>query len=273
MSCRTIPKVIFDSLLKYAKEGNAECQNYIGYYIIEGETPEGVEIHEDPVELIRQSAEQGWPAAQYNLGLLYEQGYYVDEDGAKAFEWYLKAAMQGSTEGMTSVGMCYYNGIGVTPDLRKALSWLNKAAMSKDARAQLLVGEIYAKDHRCQHKDKALMWFCEAAKHDLTRDAVLKKFVFVPPFYGPLPMGSISINLKDLQIDEEADWYPPYPDPMTEEEFAALLEKAKAGDVPAMCHVADCYKVGNGTEVNVEQLIYWGNRYLDAIHGETPHEE
>jgi len=273
MSCRTIPKVIFDSLLKYAKEGNAECQNYIGYYIIEGETPDDVEILEDPVELIRQSAEQGWPAAQYNLGLLYEQGYYVDEDGAKAFEWYLKAAMQGSTEGMTSVGMCYYKGIGITPDLDKALAWLNKAAVSKDARAQLLLAEIYAKDNRCKDKDKALFWFCEVANHDMIRDAELKQFVLVPPYYDQLPPESMSINLQDLRVDEEADWYPPYPDPMTEEEFAALLEKAKAGDVPAMCHVADCYKVGNGTKVNVKQLIYWGNRYLDAIHGETPQEE
>lgn len=345
MSERTIPKVIFDSLLKYAKEGNAECQNYIGYYILEGEVPEDVEINEDPVELIRQSAEKGWPAGQYNLGLLYEQGLYVDEDGAKAFEWYLKAAKQGSVEGMTSVGMCYYNGIGVTPDLDKALSWLNKAAEVKDSRAQLLLAEIYAKDNRCKDKDKALFWFCEVAKHDLTRDAELKKFVLVPPYYDQVPPQPqlwykvvlhfsdidmlcifplkdqhvqilhdeveklreanelteeeiktgvygegvvdcidwngyvnlyettqmryeypVSIDLEHPLTRNELDFYPPAPDPLTAEGFQKLLEKAKQGDVIAMSQVADCYKCGNGTERNKEQMIYWGNKYLDSIN-------
>ena len=345
MSERTIPKVIFDSLLKYAKEGNAECQNYIGYYILEGEVPEDVEINEDPVELIRQSAEKGWPAGQYNLGLLYEQGLYVDEDGAKAFEWYLKAAKQGSVEGMTSVGMCYYNGIGVTPDLDKALSWLNKAAEEKDARAQLLLAEIYAKDNRCKDKDKALFWFCEVAKHDMIRDAELKKFVLVPPYYDQVPPQPqlwykvvlhfsdidmlcifplkdqhvqilhdeveklretdeltddeiktgvygegvvdciewkgyvslytttqmryeypVSIDLEHPLTRNELDFYPPAPDPLTEEGFQKLLEKAKQGDVIAMSQVADCYKCGNGTERNKEQMIYWGNKYLDSIN-------
>jgi hypothetical protein len=29
--------------------------------------------------------------------------------------------------------------------------------------------------------------------------------------------------------------------------------------------VADCYKCGNGTEKNTEQMIYWGNKYLDSV--------
>ena len=345
MSDRIIPKAIFESLLKYAKEGNAECQNYIGYYIIEGETPEGVEINEDPIELIRKSAEKGWPAAQYNLGLLYEQGYYVEEDGAKAFEWYLKAAKQKSTEGMTSVGMCYYKGIGVTPDLDKALSWLNKAAEEKDSRAQLLLAEIYAKDNRCKDKDKALLWFCKLAEHDPIRDAELKKFVLVPPYYDQVPPQPqlwykvvlhfsdidmlcifplkgqhvqilhdeveklreagdlteeeiktgvygegvvdcidwkgyvslytttqmhyecpVSIDLEHPLTRDELDLYPPAPDPLTEEGFLKLLEKPKQGDVIAMSQVADCYKCGNGTKRNQEQMIYWGNKYLDSIN-------
>ncbi len=256
---RTIPKAIYESLLKYAKEGNAECQNYIGYYILQAETPEGVEIHEDPVELIRQSAEKGWPAAQYNMGLLYEEGYYVDKDEQQAFEWYNKAAQQGSTEGMTAVGMCYYNGSGVQAYLKQALSWLTKAAEEGDMRAQLLLAEIYAKDERCKNKNKALHWFCKVAKKDPIREAELRQFVLVPPYYDQVPPEAYT----------EPDWYPPLPEPMTEEKFQVLLEKAKQGNVIAMCHVADCYKVGNGTEKNIEQMIYWGNKYLDEIHKRT----
>jgi TPR repeat protein len=241
--------------------------------------------------------------------------------------------------------MCYYNGIGVTPDLDKALSWLNKAAEEKDARAQLLLAEIYAKDNRCKDKDKALFWFCEAAKHDMIRDAELKKFVLVPPYYDQVPPQPqlwykvilhfsdidmlcifplkdqhiqilhdeveklreagdlteeeiktgvygegvvdcidwngyvnlyettqmryeypVSIDLEHPLTRNELDFYPPAPDPLTEEGFQKLLEKAKQGDVIAMSQVADCYKCGNGTERNKEQMIYWGNKYLDSIN-------
>ena len=339
-----IPKAIYESLLKYAKEGNAECQNYIGYYILQAETPEGVEIHEDPIEMIRQSAEKGWPAAQYNLGLLYEQGLYLDKDERQAFEWYCKAAQQGSTEGMTAVGMCYYNGSGVKAYLKQAISWLTKAAEEGDMRAQLLLAEIYAKDDRCKNKNKTLYWFCKVAEKDPLREAELKQFVLVPPYYDQVPpepqlwykvvlhfsdidmlcifplknahaqilydemekmRGAgelteeeilsgvygegvvdcidwqwyvdryettqmryeypVSIDLGHPLTRDEMDFYPTTPDPLTPEQFEQLLEKAKHGDVIAMSQVADCYKCGNGTEKNTEQMIYWGNRYLDNV--------
>lgn len=343
MDC-TVPKALYEDLLKYAKEGNAECQNYIGYYILQSETPEGVEINEDPIDLIRQSAEQGWPAAQYNLGLLYEQGYYVEKDEHLAFEWYSKTAEKESTEGMTAVGLCYYKGMGVTHDLEQALTWLTKAAEGQDMRAQLLLAEIYAKDERCHDKDKALHWFCEVAEKDPIRDAELKKFVLVPPYYDQVPPEPqlwykvvlhfsdidmlcifplkdkdvqtlndekekiqaageltdeeiqsgvygegivdcidwqwyvdryettqmryeypVSVDLEHPLTRDELDWYPPAPDPLTEEGFQKLLEKARQGNVIAMSQVADCYKCGNGTEKNQEQMIYWGNKYLDSM--------
>ena len=248
-------KAVFETLLKYAREGNAECQNYIGYYILQAETPEGVEVNEDPVEMIRLSAEQGWPAAQYNMGLLCEEGFFVKKDEQKAFEWYSKAAKQRCLEAMTALGLCHYKGVGVPVDLANALSWLTRAAEEKDSRAQLLLAEIYAKDERCLDKDKALYWFCQLAKDDPIRGAVLQKFVLLPPYYDQLPP----------EAHYEMDWYPPYPKMLTQEEFYDLLEKAERGDVIAMCQVADCYKEGNGTERNIEQMIYWGNKYLDSM--------
>ncbi|GAP72834.1 hypothetical protein SAMD00024442_45_17 [Candidatus Symbiothrix dinenymphae] len=43
----------------------------------------------------RTSAEGGYDAAQYNLGLLYEFGYGVKKSKKEAKEWYRKAAEQG----------------------------------------------------------------------------------------------------------------------------------------------------------------------------------
>lgn len=42
-------------------------------------------------------AEQGLPAAQYNLGRMYDYGYGVDQNYELAVEWYRKAAYQGYT--------------------------------------------------------------------------------------------------------------------------------------------------------------------------------
>ena len=44
---------------------------------------------------LRASAEQGWPEAQYQLGLLLEAGTYAGKDPAGARAWYRRAADQG----------------------------------------------------------------------------------------------------------------------------------------------------------------------------------
>ena len=64
----------FEGTLKRAKEGNALSQNLLGLWILHGDLPEGVEVDEDPFELIRMSAEQGFAAAQYNMGVILETG-------------------------------------------------------------------------------------------------------------------------------------------------------------------------------------------------------
>ena len=46
----------------------------------------------------RKAAEQGDAAAQYNLGIMYEEGTGVKQDFAEAAKWYRKAAEQGDTE-------------------------------------------------------------------------------------------------------------------------------------------------------------------------------
>ena len=173
----------FEGTLKRAKEGNALSQNLLGLWILYSQLPEGVQVDEDPFELIRLSAEQGFAAAQYNMGVINETGCFggkvVDtEEQKQAFEWYRKAANQGCAEAMTSVGWCLYKGIGVESNLSDALSWLKEAATKGDLRGQLLLAEIYAKDERCYDKDEALYWFCQLAQHESLRTPELIGYAF-----------------------------------------------------------------------------------------------
>ena len=163
----------FEGTLKRAREGNALSRNLLGLWILHSQLPEGVEVSEDPFELIRLSAEQGFAAAQYNMGVILETGLggkIADiEEEKQAFDWYRKAADQGCAAAMTSVGWCLYKGIGVEPNLPDALSWLREAATKGDLRGQLLLAEIYAKDERCNNKDEALYWFSQLARHESLR--------------------------------------------------------------------------------------------------------
>ena len=173
----------FEGTLKRAREGNALSQNLLGIWILNSQLPDGVEVEEDPFELIRLSAEQGFPTAQYNMGVIYETGCLGGKvadakDEKLAFAWYRKAANRGCAEAMTAVGMCLYKGVGTEPNLSDALSWLKEAATQGEQRGQLFLAEILAKDERCCDKNEALYWFCQLARHESLRNPELTGYAF-----------------------------------------------------------------------------------------------
>jgi len=60
----------------------------------------------------RPLAEQGFTAAQFNLGQLYANGQGVPQDYVQARQWWEKAAVQGDVEAATNLGTLYLNGQG-----------------------------------------------------------------------------------------------------------------------------------------------------------------
>ena len=87
-------------------------------------------------------AELGDAEAQYNLGVMYDQGASVDRDLAMAAGWYLKAAKQGFRDAQTNLGMMYYHGEGVPCDHSEASKWLQLAADSGDTEATALLRKM-----------------------------------------------------------------------------------------------------------------------------------
>jgi len=55
----------------------------------------------------RIAAEQGYPDAQYNLGVMYENGQGIAKDEAQAVAWYRKAAEQGFAPAQFNLGVMY----------------------------------------------------------------------------------------------------------------------------------------------------------------------
>ena len=77
-------------------------------------------------------AEQGDASAQYNLGLMYQNGQGVPQDYKTAVKWYTLAAEQGYASAQNNLGTMYGNGTGVIQDNVYAHMWWNIAASSGD---------------------------------------------------------------------------------------------------------------------------------------------
>ena len=90
-------------------------------------------------------AKKGDIDAQYNLGLMYDNGYGVKQDYKKAFEWYEKAANQGIAKAQHNLGVMYERGQGVKQDYKKAFEWYEKSAIQGIANAQHNLGVMYSK--------------------------------------------------------------------------------------------------------------------------------
>ncbi len=112
----------------------------------------------------RPLAEQGNADAQYNLGVMYNNGQGVPEDDAEAVKWFRKAAEQGYAEAQSNLGAMYGKGQGVPQDYAKALRWYRKAAEQGYAIAQGNLGFMYEMGQGVPlDYAQAHMWFGLAA--------------------------------------------------------------------------------------------------------------
>jgi TPR repeat protein len=80
-------------------------------------------------------AELGDAEAQYNLGVMYDEGAGIERDLARAAEWYRKAAEQGFVDAQINLGMMYYHGQGFARDDAEAAKWFGRAASQGDREA------------------------------------------------------------------------------------------------------------------------------------------
>ena len=87
------------------------------------------------VALIRPLAERGFAFAQFNMGVLYDNGQGLPQDDAQAMVWYRKAAMQGLPQAQVNLGIMYEQGEGVPVDNVEAYVWYALADSQGDARA------------------------------------------------------------------------------------------------------------------------------------------
>ena len=128
-------------------------------------------------------AEQGEALAQFNLGLMYENGEGVKQDKVKAVKWYRQAAEQGLAQAQFNLGNMYANGRGVKQDDVESVKWHRQAAEQGYAKAQAILGFSYLLGKGIQvNKSLAKEWFGKACDNGEQRGC---------EYYGKLNRGEM----------------------------------------------------------------------------------
>ena len=118
----------YNFFIKYA-ENNKIAQFYLGQMY-----EDGYYVKKDSniaVDYYKKSAANGYCNAQNVLGLLYEKGKLVDKDLKKAYLLYKEAAEQDYGPAQNNLGLMYAKGIYISVDYEKAYKYFKDAERNK----------------------------------------------------------------------------------------------------------------------------------------------
>ena len=146
---------------------------------------------------MREKAESGNAAAQYNLGQFYFHGLRgLVEDRKEAARWAQLSADGGDEDGLSLLGYCFLGGWGVKEQNRLGLAYLMEGATLGSEYGCSLVGDAFAEGYYGLPKNAKLAtkWYlkmpaCRSkSSDDATRVkaiAWVRKNAVSPP--GPAP--------------------------------------------------------------------------------------
>ena len=148
---------------RLAESGNARAQYNLAMMYANGY---GVERdYAEAVKWYRKSAEQGVATAQNNLAGMYANGYGVERDYAEAVKWYRKSAEQGVATAQNNLAGMYANGYGVERDYAEAVKWYRKSAEQGDTTAQNNLAGMYANGYGVERDyAEAVKWYRKSAE-------------------------------------------------------------------------------------------------------------
>lgn len=86
-------------------------------------------------------AENGHVSAQFNLGVMYDEGRGVDASRDEAIKWWTKAGEQGDIQAQHNLALLYI--AGGDGNYEKATLWLKRAADSGSIPSQYSLGRMY----------------------------------------------------------------------------------------------------------------------------------
>ncbi|WP_110688064.1 tetratricopeptide repeat protein [Salinicola aestuarinus] len=101
---------------------------------------------EKGIRMMSEAGEAGYLKAQVELAKIYyfSRGHAEVKDYEKAAYWFSKAANSGDGLSMLNLSQLYLNGRGLEEDQEKAFYWINKAVDEEAATSFGVAGDFYA---------------------------------------------------------------------------------------------------------------------------------
>jgi TPR repeat protein len=106
----------------------------------------GYGVKKDPMkayELLSLSSSQNYPDALFSLSLMYSEGEIVEKDLKTAFALMERAAIRNLVSAQFNLGVMYFNGLGTYKDYIKAARWYETSAKQNYALAQFNLALMY----------------------------------------------------------------------------------------------------------------------------------
>ncbi len=112
-----------------------------------------------------EDTENRHPRAKMILGVLYMDGKYVEQDYAKAIEWFREATEDGDFKAPRYLGLMCENGQGMPDDPQIAFECYKLAAERGDITGEYLLGQMYENGKGTEADiDKAIEWYRKSAE-------------------------------------------------------------------------------------------------------------
>ena len=131
---------------------------------------------------LNQAAQEGLAKAQFELGVMYENGQGTDVDRALAMQWYEKAADQGLAEAQFNYGYMLMAGDG-EQEKADGLNWIKKAADQGDEAAVEYLGAMETeadKKRRIEAAEKKRKAFAAGIRKMARIHVIISNFTRLP---------------------------------------------------------------------------------------------
>ncbi len=242
------------------------------------------ELGEKIKEIYLRMGETGEPIHQFRCADYLLKTAWTNEDKIEAFQWFMKSAEQGYPSALYQVGIMYRDGLGTTRDYYKMAEFLEKASDSGSVSALTLLADIYFQGKLLPKDDKkAFDLYLKAAelgngKSQYQTAVMYRDGVGTEPNTDEADrwFEKFSHSAVIWNCFWAADWARMYYDPETVK--AIYYRAAEGGLIAALGNILnidasagkDCSQVIKQLKLfadrgNVDALVRMGSTYFDAV--------
>ncbi|AJR09145.1 hypothetical protein H744_2c2489 [Photobacterium gaetbulicola Gung47] len=169
--------------------------------------------------------------AAYHLANMYFNGWGIEQDYNKSFQWFMHSSKQDHTASLWFIGEHYYKGLGRDKNNYEAFKWYSKAAENGDKDAQFRLGWMLSHGEGAPlNNRKAFEWYLKSAEQGVSMAQNNLGYMYENG------LGT------DKNINRAFSWY---------------KQAAENGNATAQNNLGISYQYGTGVSRNYPLSVYW----------------